>query len=612
MDQLKQKRLYLRVFAISILSLVVIVFVTIAFFTTQGLHKGINRSTKDARLELTQGEIYNSGIYLNGNWEYFGDKFCSSADEVKQLGETSQYVSFPVGTIKQAEKNATYRFYFKVPDKDLSKLHLFIPTFDGEVKVFLNGMEQAKAWPHQIWVPFSSMENYYSLKADPGSEWQELVISGEFGEQTSTLYKKPVIIGTDQTIIALATTDASNEMFLVGALLLVMVNGYVFMLFRPSHILISMITLFDTVIMVRVFCSMNYTLSFIKNIFPDLIIADRHAVSASLFFLMLGGAIGCILSGILFDPNRQVPKWVTVPIVSVYLVFAVIFPYNIGFFEEFGGNLLIAVYIITFMVVFWQFTICWRKKKSGYYIFQFMKTGYIGLVVFYDITHFTKFTDFIALFYLYAIFFIMHVVVRLYDNNQTYIDVEILNVNLESTVEERTKELSEANKRLAELSIRDPLTGAYNRLYFEGALEKAMSESLSADTAIHLSMFDLDFFKRINDTYGHTAGDEQLKQVAGVVSGIVGEEAVFARIGGEEFVLLFTKTETSRVLDLIRRIRESMEYIASNNEERTTASFGVTKLKDGETAKTLVKNADVLLYQAKNTGRNCIVTDLEN
>ena len=598
-------RTYLRLIAAAVLACCVAIFVGIALFVTQRLHSSGAAPAQAGYLDLSSCDLERAPIYLSGEWTLLSPDSEFSAEGVP--------IVFPIGSITEATQDAVYRLRFTLPpNAEEMPLYLCIPTFRGPLEVYLNGVRLSLETQGDRWVSFRAMETLYPLSAfitSDGGE-QELILSENFSDQSLTLYKRPVLIGTVENLSTLVLFDGSNEMFLIGILLLILINGFVFMLFRPTHSIISMMTLFDTTIMLRVAFSMNHMLTFAESILPNLSISDTSAAALKLFVLMLGGTMGCLLSSALFDPEKKAPRWLIVPTPYVYVLFSILFPLNMVFFEQYGRFLLFGLYGYTFLGVGVQFFICWRDKPRQtrvYYGMQGFKTAYIGILVFIDILLWTEYFDFMLLFYLYSIFFIMHVLVRLYDNNQSYRSVEILNQSLESTVAERTAELSQANQILSELSIRDPLTKVFNRLYFESALEAAYAQYVADGTSVHLCMFDLDFFKSVNDTYGHSEGDEQLRRIAAIVSAEIEDDVVFARVGGEEFILLFQGRSAEQLMVCIQAIHTAIQADVKANPSHTTASFGIAELAPGETTKHLLKNVDLALYDAKNAGRNQII-----
>ena len=599
-------KLFLRIYALWMLAFVFVIFFAMGTFVTQWLHSGNYASVENGRIRLDT--VANGPIYLNGQWEAF-DGAVENTQQLAQLDDMQgRPIQFPIGELAQAEKDATYRIQVAIP-QGTAELSLVIPTYDGKLKIFLDGKEQQTLVQPKEWLPFGLMETLASLDCSQSDgQWQELVISGQFSQNDITLLKRPVIIGNIADLSTLTVFNSSNEMFLMGIFALMLVNGYVFMMFRPNHTLISLITLFDTFILGRIAFAMPYAHAQLKAMLPQFALSDRQAMAIALFFLMLGGIMGCILSGRLFDPQGKAPKWLIKPCPYIYGLFAIIFPFHLDFFAQYGSKLLYGVYVYTFIGVFWQFCIRWKSKdRRGYYIFQFVKTIYIGIIIFGDIWFWNQYIDFSYLYYLYAIFFVLHVVIRLYDNDQSYRNTESLNQNLEKLVAERTEELSEANRILSELSVRDPLTNAFNRLYFERAMDQAVARCEEEHGSVYLCMFDLDFFKTINDTYGHDAGDAMLKWATGMVQDTVKEDATLARIGGEEFILLFENKTQKQMMKLVEQIKGTMELQASHNPRYTTASFGISQWTPGDVRKTMLKKADRALYQAKEQGRNKII-----
>ncbi|MFA9465282.1 MAG: diguanylate cyclase [Velocimicrobium sp.] len=183
---------------------------------------------------------------------------------------------------------------------------------------------------------------------------------------------------------------------------------------------------------------------------------------------------------------------------------------------------------------------------------------------------------------------------------------------LKRRVEIRTRELEEANKKLYDLSVLDGLTGLANRRHLEFMLNEEWENSIQNRSSLSLAMIDIDFFKRYNDTYGHQAGDECLKQVAEVILKQGNNSFHFVgRYGGEEFVIIMPETSIEEVEKAMEEMRVrivnlQIPHIASDNIPFVTVSIGVVSMtpnaKDNITD--FLKNLDSALYQAKNSGRN--------
>jgi diguanylate cyclase (GGDEF)-like protein len=181
---------------------------------------------------------------------------------------------------------------------------------------------------------------------------------------------------------------------------------------------------------------------------------------------------------------------------------------------------------------------------------------------------------------------------------------------VENVLVDKNAELSSALARIRELAVRDELTGAYNRRYLKDFLlqQKAMADR--RDYHFTLCYVDLDFFKRVNDRFGHTTGDHVLKGFADIAMTILREVDCVARIGGEEFVLVLSGTPQRDAVVAVQRIAEqlsAMQVSPIEPQYRITASMGITEYKAGEEVELSMDRADKALYDAKRTGRNKIV-----
>jgi len=169
-----------------------------------------------------------------------------------------------------------------------------------------------------------------------------------------------------------------------------------------------------------------------------------------------------------------------------------------------------------------------------------------------------------------------------------------------------------SDRETYELATTDSLTGVYNRRTYKELAEPQLSRSRRAQLPVSLLMLDLDHFKRINDTYGHLAGDDVLKAFALLVRNCLRKEDLLARYGGEEFVMLLPGTSHSAAAVLAERIREevaAMPFDANGHRVRVTVSIGVAS-EAGDTLPSLeamLGRADEALYAAKNQGRNLVV-----
>lgn len=157
----------------------------------------------------------------------------------------------------------------------------------------------------------------------------------------------------------------------------------------------------------------------------------------------------------------------------------------------------------------------------------------------------------------------------------------------------------------------DSLTGVKNRTAFDANFSREIEFNRRKQTDLSLIVMDIDFFKRINDQYGHAVGDQVLEAVANTVEQTIRSSDALYRYGGEEFVVVLNGTDMDGAKLLAERIRENIEKlrIKSLKDIAITLSLGVTVLREDDTAQTLFERADAALYSAKTNGRNQVVSD---
>lgn len=167
-------------------------------------------------------------------------------------------------------------------------------------------------------------------------------------------------------------------------------------------------------------------------------------------------------------------------------------------------------------------------------------------------------------------------------------------------------------RQLYDASVTDSLTGAHNREHFDTQLRSELSYARRHGTDVALVLFDVDHFKRVNDNFGHQAGDQVLMQIATTVRNTVRSEDVFARYGGEEFALVLRGIDVEGAGAVADRLRERIGAIKVTTEKgpvSITVSAGCSSLlsADDKTPDALIASADRRLYAAKHAGRNRVV-----
>lgn len=174
-----------------------------------------------------------------------------------------------------------------------------------------------------------------------------------------------------------------------------------------------------------------------------------------------------------------------------------------------------------------------------------------------------------------------------------------INVGLESLVEERTQQLEEKNKELSELAIHDSMTGLLNHNASLDYLHRQMQYAQRYDKSLAVIMLDIDLFKSINDSYGHTAGDQVIIRIATAMKNTIRESDICGRYGGEEFILILPESDMNDGTELAERIRENIQALIIPDVDSTsiTASLGVAVYDRSNPDDDLLKRADNALYQ---------------
>jgi diguanylate cyclase len=195
------------------------------------------------------------------------------------------------------------------------------------------------------------------------------------------------------------------------------------------------------------------------------------------------------------------------------------------------------------------------------------------------------------------------------ENERMRRDTNELKAKLEDA-KARIESLHTSLSKAQEIGLQDPLTAVGNRRCFDETLEKEIIEAEASRKPLSLVMCDIDNFKVINDSFGHSVGDEVLKMFAALLADNIRESDTVTRFGGEEFGIILPHTAQESAIGLAERMRrqcESKQLIVRNANQtigKVTASFGVAQHREGDGPEMLVQRADAKLYEAKCAGRN--------
>lgn len=171
-------------------------------------------------------------------------------------------------------------------------------------------------------------------------------------------------------------------------------------------------------------------------------------------------------------------------------------------------------------------------------------------------------------------------------------------------VNELKEELEEKNKELKRIAVTDKLTNIYNRVKLDTVLEEEINRAQRFGHGFSLIIIDIDYFKEVNDNYGHQVGDIILVEIANILKYYIRNTDTLGRWGGEEFLIICPETKEDEVIKLANNLRKIVQENNFTTVGSKTASFGVTSYIKGDDTSSILKRADDALYKAKTTGRN--------
>lgn len=164
-------------------------------------------------------------------------------------------------------------------------------------------------------------------------------------------------------------------------------------------------------------------------------------------------------------------------------------------------------------------------------------------------------------------------------------------------------------EHIESLAFKDALTGLYNLRHFQERLAEEVASAARYHEPLSMIMFDIDHFKRVNDTHGHPIGDVVLVEISATVNNIIRAHEVLARVGGEEFAIILPRCDTESAAEIAERVRQAVEALTVFTDKgkiQVTISCGVCTFDEHETISSFYQRADEAMYDAKEYGRNCV------
>ena len=166
------------------------------------------------------------------------------------------------------------------------------------------------------------------------------------------------------------------------------------------------------------------------------------------------------------------------------------------------------------------------------------------------------------------------------------------------------EKLKNQNEQLEILAVTDRLTGLFNRIKLDQSLQNEIKRFERYGHILSVIIMDIDYFKKINDTYGHQTGDEVLRKVSATLTANLRQVDIVGRWGGEEFLIICPETSLQYTIKIAEKLRDKINYSSFDQNIKVTASFGVSEIAENESDSDIIQKADAALYKAKENGRN--------
>lgn len=606
----------------------------------------IEKKAENGLLDLTQYDLKNEIIALDGDWAFYWNQFLTPAN-IDQ-GVLSAYVPFPSSWNKyqiNGEKipgsgYATYRLNFTASQPEI--LALKIPKVRTAYKLWINGELITTAGTvgttREAMVP-KYLPQVVSFDARSGENELILQVSNFYRPSGGLL--NSILLGGETQLLNIRYMGLTYELFLFGALMMMGVYHLALFLFRRKDPTPLYFGLFCTLVAIRtLFIGEAYLFSFFQDFNFEIIYKIQTLsfyLGVPLILMFFRSILPMYFSSLIIRLTQVIagaytlvvlftPTWIAAvvnPIYQIWTLLMIVYLFamliKIALHQEknsgliiLGGLFLIATCFIDIISLSDQITDNWPPLLQM--IFQGdanSSTGQLIFAVLYSLLLAKTFTE--SLEY------------------RTVMGEKLAEMNdhLDELVAQRTRELTASNDKveqqnfelelinheLQRLSLRDPLTELWNRRKYDETINLEWQRCLRQQKPISLLFIDVDYFKNYNDLYGHVAGDGTLIQIGDTLRTALSRPTdMVVRYGGEEFIVLLSETDKEEAIHNANRLREKIEALGiphaeSRVKDCITVSIGVATLQPDRMTKPedLVKIADKALYQAKSLGRNQVV-----
>jgi len=547
--------------------------------------------------DLSDGRLNNSIIELNGEWEFYPGRFILPDEFDDKLTAYEVYLDVPGAWngIQPAKGYGTYRIRIILP-QNYTNYSLKLMWVKSSAKLWIDNallINQGIAADNEA----ASVPGNYITITDFVPEKSVLDITvhvSNFQDRRGGLCF-PLSIAPPDLMYSREMKSTFVNGFIIGALIIVVLFHVALYLRFRAFSLNLYIALVCCMVMSRllVLTDSIYIASLLDFLGHELLVKIEFA-GLILIFLFLMQFFVKVYQGGRNNPGlvRRILYWFGLASLF-YIAIAPVY-----YIKSALPLFQLYILLVTLFIIASPLLEGVRNGKSGariYFIIIFA-----GLIAFVnDIAYFLISRGLPNISgYIFFVFLAGHlVVISIY-----FTEIFRKNIYLKEEIDLKQKTV----KNLNIISATDPLTGLFNRRFFDSYLDEKIREYKGGGN-LWLVMLDIDFFKRVNDELGHNSGDIVLKEMSSLIKGLIRTGDVLCRWGGEEFAIIVSGMDNISIRFFTERIRESIESYRFSVEKSITASAGVAEYIGGESAGDFVHRADTALYEAKNSGRNRII-----
>lgn len=549
---------------------------------------------------------------LSGEWEYFPDQVLLPSD-LGGAQEKLRFSKLPGVWNDRREGSATYRLKVLLPEKH-DRLAVEICTEATAYALYVNGKLSASAGRVSA-TRANALPSYLPQIARldaAGSEAEFVLQVSNYNYRVGGPWRT-VWIGDEDTMRRRGMMRSLFFIFLTGAIFTIGAYHLLLHYFRREESQFLYFSAFCFLVGLRTLVSGNYLLTvFIPSVDFTLLIRLEY-----ILFCLCVAAFTMFIRASLPAESTPLMTRISSLTAGAISLFVLVTPVRIFTWSVY------ALYIYMGIMTLWIFLTLLKGVRGGRPGAAALLAG--GLILLAASVNDILYASFIVgigpLFILGLLFFLLIEGIILSHKfslacmsaAKMSAELHTLNRDIEGRVEARTVELKEAYNRVRDASVRDGLTGAYNRRYIHEQLPRDIERCVRGGQPLSIIVGDIDFFKNVNDMFGHLAGDRVLVSFCGIIEGSLRKGLEwFGRFGGEEFIIVLPETAPAVAAVIAERIRGrcmGLEIEFEDRKLRFSASFGVSgfdraSFSDNVNAEELFRMADNALYAAKRAGRN--------